>query len=448
MEVEKAIVSSIIHNKVSEKIIELIKTDIFYNSKHVEIIHAAKDLIKEKSPIDQLTIIHKLKKRNSWEIIGIDYYWELVNSTLSFQYSNIEYWYRILFQKYLQRMVIINSSKIIEKGYDDTNDIFDLIEEGKKIFEDMGDLSEEEPLKDNKSITAMTFSSIMASADMKMKSFCPSGWKNLDNIMTLSPGIMLVAGSSGVGKTSWVTSLMWNLLKNNYRDVSIMWNTIDHETGTKIIRKFISQEILITDKELTNKGMGMNVSRRIEEILPIRGIIEQMDIEFQEKADYINVIVKKFANFCKKRKGKKLNILLIDNIMRLLDMISKGMTQNEKDDFIANTISQCYNDTRKYNSLIIFLHHFTKDQAGHLNLDDGYRPSREHIKGSSRYDDISEQVVLLNRPANYPKLMAKYRSKKEVLEHMFIVDIPKNTSGETGLVHFLTDIKYNYFEEL
>ena len=89
-----------------------------------------------------------------------------------------------------------------------------------------------------------------------------------------------------------------------------------------------------------------------------------------------------------------------------------------------------------------------KESFSDYNLDSGYQPTMDHIKGSGRFTDIPEQVILLNRPGNYQKLLLEYQDKKDILEHMFIADIAKNSLGPTGTIHYFCEMKNSYFEEI
>src|SRR3546814_20744397 len=70
------------------------------------------------------------------ELVGGAYYLtQLTDRVVSA--ANIEYHARIISQKYIQRELIQISSEIITKAYDETSDIFDLLDSAEKSLFDI-----------------------------------------------------------------------------------------------------------------------------------------------------------------------------------------------------------------------------------------------------------------------------------------------------------------------
>jgi len=264
--------------------------------------------------------------------------------------------------------------------------------------------------------------------------------------LKISPGnIFLIAGASGVGKTKFSTRLLRQLLLR-HKDISVMWYCME-DPDDKIIRCFISQTVLLTDSQLLSKNYKLTQDD-LHLIVQARNEFDDYDIDFVTKSDTIKNIKKNFITFCKKRKKKKnMNILVIDNIMKLADnRIIRN--QNEADDHIAATIQSIEEDTRDYRSLIIPLHHFTKDTVARTNLKEAFRPTRDHLRGSGRYFDAATQVAFINKPGVFERLVSDMPSFKNELEYLFITEIAKNRNDKLGIVRWWADFGYNVFQEM
>ena len=107
----------------------------FYKEAHKEIYAAIYGLFQNSEPTDLLTVSNQLKKDGKLEFAGGDFY--LIGLTQKVASSaHIEFHARIIIQKYIQRRLISISSEIIEQSYDETSDVFDLLDDAEsKLFE-------------------------------------------------------------------------------------------------------------------------------------------------------------------------------------------------------------------------------------------------------------------------------------------------------------------------
>jgi replicative DNA helicase len=449
VDLEEAILAAIIIDGGinTRKILNLLKTEIFYSGSNKIICEALINLRDQKSSIDSLLVCAELKKIEKLEVIGGPYQISILTNKIV-SVTNIEYWYRIVYQKWIQREIINKCFECYNKAFDDSTDPFDMLDVISEWSHKLNSVSELQSSSTNIHLAVQnTINDLLLYQDGERKSFFRTGYKKWDEMISFSPGLMLMSGSGGIGKTSFVTCLMHLLMAIN-NDISIFWNCIDHDDHSSIIRKFISQKLYLTDKQLTGKK-GKLDEVTLHDIIALKEYISNFDIVFQEKSETVKNMGKMFYNFCEKRKDNKLNIMLLDNVMRVQENKKKDIkNQNIIDDIIANDIADIYKETKHFNPLIIYLHHMTKEQGSDFNMDSGYRPTLDHVKGSGRFIDVPEQIVLLNRPGAYGKLLLEYKDRKDLFQHMFVAEVIKNTNGPTGLIHFLCKMEYSYFEEL
>lgn len=441
-EVEQSVLGAIItYNDTS--FLGIVKPEIFYKSCNALICSAIHDLAKERIPIDHLTIVNQLQKNGTLEEIGGVYYISQLMSASN--PTNLHFHILILLEKYYRRLIIQWGSELSKAAFDDSNDVFDLIKSYKESLSKSIPDQNISARKTMKEVANKTLADIMLYDEGKIKTFYKSGHPRFDNTMMFGNGITLIAGAGGIGKSTFVTWWMKSLLQNN-KDMSVYWVTIDHETGKSVNSKFLSSMVRLSNNKLMSKGYKLSQDH-LEDIVAAQNEIQHWDIEFLETPCSIIDIEFKFKFFIGSRPKENLKVLIIDNVMRLTDnMFIRNKT--EVDDYIANNIANIYksNIADGHNINVVFLHHMTKEQLSSSNLSDAYRPTPDQIKGSSRYYDISETVLLLNRPGNYPKILADYPGKEQYLRKLFIAELAKNTFGSTDTLYFLCNMEYGIFK--
>ncbi|MBC8489075.1 MAG: replicative DNA helicase [Bacteroidetes bacterium] len=184
----------------------ILNPECFYKESH-QIIYSAIEALSSKSkPIDILTVTDQLKTTGELEFIGGAYYITQLTGRVASS-TNIEYHSMIVYQKYVQREMIIHSSRVIQFAFDDTG-FEDAIQTYYKSTEVIDNL-----LAGRRS--DRTLANIMEDyekeLDRRMKLFaegCTIGIKT--GIVFLNkithgwkPGeLIIVAGRPGMGKTA------------------------------------------------------------------------------------------------------------------------------------------------------------------------------------------------------------------------------------------------------
>jgi len=134
-ELEEAVLGAIMLEKSAfDTVIEILQPECFYVDAHQRIYKAFKSLADNHMPIDILTVVEELKRKEELDIVGGPYFiTKLTNSVVST--ANIEAHARIVLQKFIQRELIRLSGEIIGDAYEDSTDVFDLLGEAEeKMF--------------------------------------------------------------------------------------------------------------------------------------------------------------------------------------------------------------------------------------------------------------------------------------------------------------------------
>lgn len=117
-------------NAVAE-VIDILKPDSFYVEAHQHIFQAIHDLFAKSQPVDILTVTEQLRKNGQLTAVGGPYYvTQLTNRVGST--ANIEHHARIISEKYILRELIQTSNKIIKDAYEETTDVFELLNQAEQ----------------------------------------------------------------------------------------------------------------------------------------------------------------------------------------------------------------------------------------------------------------------------------------------------------------------------
>ncbi len=130
-DLEEAVLGAIMLEKSAfDTVIEILKPECFYVDAHQRIYRAMQGLQQKNQPIDILTVVEELRFREELDIVGGPYYvTRLTNSVISS--ANIEAHSRIILQKFIQRELIRISGEIIGDAYEDSTDVFDLLDDAE-----------------------------------------------------------------------------------------------------------------------------------------------------------------------------------------------------------------------------------------------------------------------------------------------------------------------------
>ena len=137
IDLEEAVLGAmLIDEKGVNEVIDILSPEVFYKKSHQVIYESIQRLFKESEPIDLLTVSSDLKKNKNFELAGGDFY--LINLSQKVSSSaHIEFHSRIIQQKYIQRKLISISNEIIQKSYNESTDVIDLLDEAESKLYDV-----------------------------------------------------------------------------------------------------------------------------------------------------------------------------------------------------------------------------------------------------------------------------------------------------------------------
>ncbi|PCI08329.1 MAG: replicative DNA helicase, partial [Flavobacteriaceae bacterium] len=163
--------------------------------------------------------------------------------------AHIEFHARIILQKYIQRKLISISSEIIEEAYDETVDVFDLLDDAEtKLFEvTQGNLKKGS--EDSQSLVKQAIDKIEEISNKEGMSGVPSGFTKLDEITSgwQPSDLVIIAARPGMGKTAFVMSMAKNIAIGHDQAVAVFSLEM---SSVQLITRMISSETGISSSKL------------------------------------------------------------------------------------------------------------------------------------------------------------------------------------------------------
>ncbi len=125
---EEAVLGALlIDNRAYEEVEGILSPQSFYLDAHTSIYEAMSRLVNKYAPIDLLTVTEELKRMNALELVGGPFYLvELTNKVASS--ANIQAHAKVIQECFLKREVVRIGNSAIQKAYDDSSDVFELID--------------------------------------------------------------------------------------------------------------------------------------------------------------------------------------------------------------------------------------------------------------------------------------------------------------------------------
>ncbi len=186
------------------EVTDFVSTDSFYSEKHRLIYRAFMDLAGGGNPIDLLSTANRLKETGDLERTGGNAYLaELVNAVPTS--ANLRYYSQIVQKKAMMRALIDASSDIATLGYDEAQDIDELLNSAeKRIYEVTSSPSVRKfiPIGDALGEAWERFDNLHK-GDNEMRGI-PTGFTALDNLLAgfQRSDLIILAARPSMGKTA------------------------------------------------------------------------------------------------------------------------------------------------------------------------------------------------------------------------------------------------------
>ena len=233
-------------------VIDILKPENFYKDANKEIYKSIIDLFNESEPVDLLTVTSQLKKNGKLEYVGGSYYVTQLTTRVN-SASNIEYHARIILEQSIKRQLIEVSGEVQKDAYEDTTDVFDLLDNTEQSLFDISESHIRKNYSQVKGLMKEAIDELQAKKTRKDGiTGVPSGFIDLDNITSgwQPSDLVIIAGRPSMGKTAFVLSMMRNASIDHEMPIALFSLEM---SSLQIVNRLISSEAEL-DSDKIKKG--------------------------------------------------------------------------------------------------------------------------------------------------------------------------------------------------
>ncbi|MBQ0116332.1 MAG: replicative DNA helicase [Flavobacterium sp.] len=249
LDLEEAVLGAMmIDKKGVDEVIDILAADAFYKDAHKHIFEAIIQLFNDSQPIDLLTVSAKLRQMGKLDLAGGDMYLIQLTQKISSS-AHIEFHSRIILQKFIQRSLIKISSEIIEDAYDETTDVFDLLDQAESKLYEVTQGNIKRSSETAQSLVIQAKKRIEEISNKEGHSGIATGFHDLDKLTSgwQPSDLIIIAARPGMGKTAFVLSMARNIAIDGKNGVAVFSLEM---SSVQLITRLISAETGLSSEKL------------------------------------------------------------------------------------------------------------------------------------------------------------------------------------------------------
>ena len=402
--------------------IEMLHEEYFYKPEHQVIFRAIHKLFEMNQPVDMLTVTNQLRQTGELEAAGGAFHiGELTSHIVSA--AHIEYYARVLSEKYISRELIRVSTETITNAYDETTDVVDLLDKTEGRLMDINDKNfrtDFHPVGDL--VHAATVQIEEASKSEDGLAGIPTGFVDLDRMTAgFHPGTLIIlAARPAMGKTAHKKPVAFFSLEM---------------TGVELAMRLISGEAQIPGDKL-KKG----------ELQPYERVqLEQRTQVLNEAKIFIDdtpqLTIYELRAKCRRLKQHHDIQMVFIDYLQLMNAGSDAMSRNGNREQEISTISRQLKALSKELNIPVLamsqLSRAVETRGG------SKEPMLSDLRESGAIEQDADIVMFIYRPDYYG--IMEYGDGSSTAGMADII-LAKHRSGGTGRVHLRFVGQYARFE--
>ena len=389
IELEEAVLGAIMLDPCINELISILTPESFYKDAHARLYAAIVEMFRNSHPINILTVTQELKKTGELEIVGGAYYiTQLTNRVASA--ANAEFHARIIAQKFIQRELIRISTKTINDAYEDSSDVFDLLDnaeknlfsivEGniKKNYDKMSTLIKKaieqiEETKNNKG----NFSGVQSGLTELDR--ITAGWQKSD--------LIIIAARPAMGKTALVLTMARNAAVDFGKPVAVFSLEM---SSLQLVTRLIASESEIKSEKLKKGNLEEHEFQQLND--KIKKIAEAP--LFIDDTPGLSVFELR-AKARRLKEQHKIELIIVDYLQL---MTAGGEGKGNREQEIA-TISRSLKGLAKELEIPVIalsqLSRALETRGGNK------RPQLSDLRESGAIEQDADMVIFIHRPEYY-----------------------------------------------
>jgi replicative DNA helicase len=396
-DLEEAVLGAIMLEKNAfDTVAEILKPECFYVEAHQRIFQSMQSLANKSQPIDILTVAEELRFRNELEMVGGPYYvTKLTNTVVSS--ANVDAHARIILQKFIQRELIRISGEIIGDAYEDTTDVFDLLDDAEsKLFE----ITNNHLRKNFDTLDSVLVKTIQRIEDLRHKNEdvtgVPSGFPSLDRVTYgwQNTDLIILAARPAVGKTAFALNLARNAAMHPTKPTPVALFSLEMSAG-QLVQRILAAESEIWLEKIARGKLEEHEMKQ----LYARGIqkLSQAPL-FIDDTPALNIF--ELRAKCRRLKNKHNIGMIIIDYLQLMSGTGENRNSNREQE-ISNISRNLKALAKELSVPIIALSQLSREVEKRGAKDGTKMPQLSDLRESGAIEQDADMVMFLYRPEYY-----------------------------------------------
>lgn len=438
LELEASVIGALmIEKEAFSSITDLLRPESFYSDQHRHIFEAVQALSAKDAPIDVLSVAEQLKQSGKLEQAGgVIYLSDLTRRVASA--AHIRYHAQIIAQKATARDLISAACQIEEKGYDETQDVDELVEEATaKIFE----ISQRAQKRDVTHIYPVITEAFdrmhKASENEGNISGIPSGFTELDKITSgwQKSDLVIIAARPAMGKTAFVLSMAKNIAVDFNIPVAIFSLEM---SNVQLVNRLIMNVCEIEGNKIRNGRLTKAEWDKLDNSI---GVLQNAPIYVDDTPGLSIFELQSKAR--KLVKEHKIQMIIIDYLQL---MNANGMNFGSREQEVSIISRNLKGLAKELDIPVIALSQLSraveKRDSSNSNVD-GKKPLLSDLRESGAIEQDADMVCFIHRPEYY-KLYDDGNGKD--LRGLGQIIVAKHRNGATDEIWLRFIGKYTRFQ--
>jgi replicative DNA helicase len=256
LDLEEAVLGALMLEKNAlNAVVEFLKPEHFYKESHKEIYDAILLLFKASEPVDMRTVVNQLRKTGKIELVGGAYAIAELTAKVS-SAANIEYHARVIIEMAIKRTLIEVASKIHQDAYEDTTDVFELLDKTEQSIFQISDSNLRKNYDNMRNLMARAIQELQLLKEHKDGlTGVPTGFSSLDRMTSgwQKSDLVIIAARPGMGKTAFVVSAMRNAAVDFKQPVAIFSLEM---ASVQLVNRMISAEAELEGEKIKKGNLA------------------------------------------------------------------------------------------------------------------------------------------------------------------------------------------------
>ena len=421
-ELEEAVLGAMMMDRQAlTDVIEILRTDSFYNENHGKIFNVIQRMFSRSEPVDILSVTNELRKTGELEAVGGAYQVAKLTERVA-SGINAEFHARVIAEKAMKRHLISAAAKIIDMAYNEGSDVFESIDEAEIAIKSISNATSGNLKHVYDPLQTITEDYLIAKNNPGKQIGIPIHLPGYDDIVgnAMQGDLIVVAARPSMGKTMTMVHSALQMGKAGMKGIvfSLEMNT------ELLVTRMVCSEAKINSQDLREGKLSQEQEDRFA-AAKIR--VEDLPLYFDDLTYDIHKIRSTARKF--KAHNPDMQFIMIDYLQKITgsDPDNKNANRDIQIGYFTGTLKRL---AKELKIPVILLCQVGRAAEKHgRNLDD-YIPNLSELRESGNIEQDADVVVFPFRPAYYGHM--NNEEGEDLSSDIWFV-VRKNRNGSVGV---------------